>query len=114
MFKISHCVVGQARMLADDAGFDLAADQEHRGGGTVVCSLAAVLIRPAAKFRESHHQNPILVTTRGHVLVEGRHSARYLLEQVRMGGQLVGMGIEAVDRNVENAGAQFSVDELSG
>ena len=44
-------------MLADDAGLDLAADQEHRGGGAVVGPLAAVLLRAAAELGERHHQD---------------------------------------------------------
>src|SRR5262249_11860980 len=36
VLQVAHLVVGQARVLADHARLDLAADQEHRRRGAVV------------------------------------------------------------------------------
>src|SRR5713101_5046936 len=85
VLQVAEAVIGQAGMFSDRAGFDLGADQEHRGGGAVVGSLAAVFIRPAAELRERHHHDAVLVPARGHVLIKSRHRIRQLTKQIRMG-----------------------------
>ena len=73
---------------------------------------AAILVSPAAELREGYHQQPVLVPAGRHVLVEGGHGIRELLQEPGVHGHLVGVRVEAVEGDVEDAGTQVSVDEL--
>ena len=101
-------------MLADEAGLDLAADEQHRRGRAVVGALAAVLLGAAAELRERHHQDAVAVAARRQVLEERGHRAGDLRQQVGVGRRLGGVRVEAVDGDVEDAGAEVGVDELGG
>src|SRR5436305_13891434 len=92
MLQVPVLQLGQARVLADRAGLDLAAAQEHRRRRAVVGALGAVLFGPPAELREGHHQEAVLVPAGRQVLVEGRHRvvAFALKDRVRL--RLPGVG----------------------
>src|SRR5260370_35133713 len=76
---------------------NLAANQQHGCSRAVVGSLAAVFMSSPAEFRKGHHENPVLMATARHVLIEGGHGARWLGQQIGVVVWLVGVGVEILE-----------------
>src|SRR3954447_16116680 len=100
-------VGGQARVLADDASTHGRTRQEEAGGGAMVGPLAAVLLHAAAEFREGHQHHTPGMTRALQLGEEAGDRVGDLLEQLLMPLELVGMGVEAGDREIEDAGAEL-------
>src|SRR5580700_2945265 len=67
---VTHVRRAQVGRRSVDAPFDAAADQEERGGFTVIGSAIAVLFDTPAKLAKRQRQNAPLVAVRGEILVE--------------------------------------------
>src|SRR5687768_2874447 len=63
--------VGEAGVLADEAGLDAGAGDEHGGGCAVVGSLTGVLADPAAELAEGHREHPAAVAVLVEIADEG-------------------------------------------
>ena len=103
-------------MFADDARLHFAAYQEHRGAAAVVGAFAAVLVAAATELREGHDAEAVLVPAFREIAIQGRDAVRDGLQQVRVRSDratLAGVRVEAIQRHVEDAGAEVGVDELS-
>src|SRR5262245_19877677 len=112
MHQVVTRYLPQVRMRPDQPRLDLAANQEHRRCRAVVGAATAVLLGPPAELGERHHEQPVLVAACRQVLEECRHRCRELLQQVSVGSRLLGVRVEALQRDVEEASAEVAVDEL--
>src|SRR5438477_68017 len=77
----------------------------------VVGPAAAVLLDPPAELRERHEHDLLVVLALPELLEEPADRVADLLEQTRVPFGLVGVGVEAVDGDVEDAGAEPLFDE---
>ena len=103
---------GEAGILAKQTGPHLVADDEHGRGRAVVGAAVGVLIHPASKLAEGHHEHALHVALRPHVVHKGLHRIAKVLQQTLLGGNLVGVGVVAALRDVINARGQAAADEF--
>ena len=106
-------VGGQAGVRADDAPLDGRAGHEEAGGCAVVGPFAAVLLDAAAEFREGHEHHAAGVPRALELGEEASDGVGDLLEQLLMPLELVGVGVEARLREVEEARAEPGGDQAA-
>ena len=105
----------QARVFADDARFDFAADEEHRCARSVIGAVAAILFCTPSELGERHHADAVAVAALGEIAIERGDACRDGFEQIRVRPRetaLPRVRVEAIERDVENPCAQPRIDQL--
>ncbi len=99
------CVADEPRLLHRP-------DDEQRGRGAVVGAARGVLGDAAAELAEGQDRDAVGLAGVGQVLVERGDRVGELVEQGRVGAELVGVGVEAVERGVVDPRAEAGLDDL--
>ena len=87
-------------------------DDEDRRGRAVIGSLRRVFLNPAAEFAERQDGDAVALAGGRQVVVKRGNRIGELGQERRVRSELVGVGVEAVERCVEDAGAEVGLDDL--
>ena len=112
VLQVAVVEVVEARVVADEAGLGDRSDDEQRRGGAVVGPVRGVLRDPAAELAEGQQRDAVGLAGGGQVVVERGDRIGELGQERRVGAELVGVGVEAVERGVEDPGAEAGLDDL--
>ena len=85
---------------------------EQGRGGTVIGPLTAVFFDAATELRPGHDDDVIGFAVRGEVAVKGGEAVGKSGHQSVVGGLLIGVGIEAAERDIAHAQPQVLHDGL--
>jgi len=110
--RVAVLKVSQARMLADDAGLQPLAHDEHGCCRAVVGALTAVFRHAPAELREHQHQHPVSFAHRLDVIPEGSQPFRHPLQEACVSLRLLSVRVETTGGAVIHAGVQVGRDEL--
>ena len=102
----------EAWMFADQARLGDRPDDEDRRGRTMIGALRGVFLDAAAKFAERQERHPVAVTRRRQVVVKRGDRIGQLVQEGRVSSELIGMGVEAVERGIEDPRAEVGLDDL--
>ena len=87
-------------MLAMHAGFDLRADEKHRGRCAVVGPLRAVLGHTTAELREDDRDDPLAMSVMLQVFMKRRQRQSESSQQSAVTDRLARVRVEAIERGV--------------
>ena len=77
----------------------------------MVCAFGGVFLDASAELAEDQGGDVLVHAGSGEVLLEGGQAARELTHELVVDGLLTGVGVEAAQRQVEDAAAEVTVDQ---
>ena len=99
-------------VVAVDAAFDGGAEDEHRRGGAVVGAVGGVLLHAAAELGEGHDHGFFVVALGFEVFHESADAVGEGLHEAVVGLFFVGVGVEAAEGDIVDAGFEAAGDHL--
>ena len=102
----------ETRVAAHESGLGDRSHDEDRRGRAVIRPLRRVFLDPAAELAEREQGDAVSLPGGGQVVVKGGDRIGELVQECRMRSELVGMGVKAVERGVEDTRAEVRLDNL--
>ena len=112
ILQVAVVEIVETRVVAHQSRLGDRPDDEDRRGRAVIGPLRGVLLDPAAELAERQQRDAVALAGGGQVVVKRGDRIGELVQERRVRSELVGVGVEAVERGVEDPRAEVGLDDL--